>query len=72
VSRDEPNIDINFFSIENPCERLFKKEKKEEETRKEEKSFMPLSNIMDKEYSKRDCHILNSSFHSYSDANSSF
>jgi len=61
----EPDIDINVSSIENTKECLTKKE--EEETNKEEESFMtPSESIAEKESLKRDCNTLNSSFQLYS------
>jgi len=60
----EPDIDINFSSIENTEECLTKKE--EEETNKEEESFMtPSESIAEKESLKGDCNTLNSYFQLY-------
>jgi len=60
----EPDIYINVSSIENTEECLTKKE--EEETNKEEKSFMtPPESIAEKESLKGDCNTLNSSFQLY-------
>jgi len=63
-------IDMKSSSIDKPSER-FEKEKKEEgeivkgSIVKEESLITPLTNIIDKESSKGNCNIFNSSFHSY-------
>ncbi|XP_068483128.1 uncharacterized protein [Phaseolus vulgaris] len=61
----EPNIDINISSTENTEECLIEKEE-EEETHKEEESFMtPPESMVEKESLKGDCNTLNSSFQLY-------
>ena len=60
----ELDIDINVSSIDNTEECLTKNE--EEETNKEEESFMsPPESIAEKESLKGDCNTLNSSFQLY-------
>jgi len=58
----EPHIDINVSFIENTEECLVEKEE-EEETHKEEESFMtPLESMAEKESLKGDYNTLNSFF----------
>jgi len=67
----ELDINVNVSSTENIKEYLIEKEE-EEETNKEEKSFMtPLASIVEKESLMGDCNTLNSSFQLYNAHSSS-